>query len=453
MKQKEKNPDKVGVGGMMLWQSRMVSTTIVTLLFTFLMIYCTDTLHVSAAVVSIILVASKILDGVTDMVAGYIVDRTKTKWGKARPYEVFIILLWICTWLLFSCPESLSMTMKCVWIFVMYALVNSVCYTFLNANNVVYLARAYTEKQIVNITSYGSIILMLTGLIFNITFPTIMGKFATSPAGWSRLIGVMAVPFAAIGILRMIFVEEKYDVDVVEEDKKLEIKDIAVLVKTNKNILLLAFMNFMFAFVCNMGINTYYYKYIVKNIGLMGLASAASIIAIPMALFFPKLIEKFSVVKLMITGFFVSAAGYLLFFFAGANIPLLMLGSLLTGAGTVPASLLISLVVLDCAEYNEWKGIHRMEGTMNNIVGLGNKIGSAVGAGALGILLSMSGYTGVAETMPDSAYTMIRLLMSLIPMVLYILTACSLFTYKLDRTMPQIRKENEERRKAKVEEK
>lgn len=451
MKKKAKDPNKVGFGGMMIWQSRMVSASIVTLLLMYLMIYCTDTLQIPASIVSIILVASKVLDGVTDMVAGYIVDRTQTRWGKARPYEVFIILLWLCTWLLFSCPESLSMTLKCVWIFVMYALVNSVCYTFLNANNVVYTARAYTEKQIVSLTSYGSIVTMLAGLIFNVTFPTVMGKFATSGAGWSRLVGVMAIPLAAIGILRMLLVEEKYDMDVGEKDKKLEVKDIAVVVKTNKNILLLAATNFMFAFVCNMGISTYYYKYIVKNIGLMGLASAASIIAIPMALFFPKLIEKFSVVKLMIAGFIVSAAGYLLFFFAGANVPVLMVASLLTGAGAVPASMLIGLVVLDCAEYNEWKGIHRMEGTMNNIVGLGNKVGSAVGTGALGALLSMSGYTGVAETMPDSAYIMIKLLMSLIPMVLYLLTACSLFTYKLDKDMPQIRKENEERRKAKWE--
>ena len=77
-------------------------------------VYMTDTLKIPAAAVSLILLASKVFDGVTDMVAGFIVDRTETKWGKARPYEIFIVGLWICTWLLFSCPESLSTTMKCV---------------------------------------------------------------------------------------------------------------------------------------------------------------------------------------------------------------------------------------------------------------------------------------------------------------------------------------------------
>lgn len=127
---KKNKDDKIGFGGLMLWQSRAVSHSVVVLMLGYLMIYATDTLKIPAAAVSLILLASKVFDGVTDMVAGFIVDRTETKWGKARPYEIFIVGLWICTWLLFSCPESLSTTMKCVWIFIMYTLAQSVCYHF-----------------------------------------------------------------------------------------------------------------------------------------------------------------------------------------------------------------------------------------------------------------------------------------------------------------------------------
>ena len=180
-KAKEKNrDDKVGMGRLLLWNSRAVSAAIVTLMLAFLMIYCTDTLKVPPAYVSIILVASKVLDGVTDMFAGFIVDRTKTKWGKARPYEVFIVAIWLATWLLFSCPENFSMTAKLIWIFVMYALANSICYTFLNANNTPYLVRAFKSGQIVKQTSYGSIVTMLAAVIFNMTFPALIGSVATS---------------------------------------------------------------------------------------------------------------------------------------------------------------------------------------------------------------------------------------------------------------------------------
>lgn len=449
-KTKEKNTDdKVGIGKLFLWNSRAVSTSIVTLMLGFLMIYCTDTLKVPAAYVSIILVVSKFLDGVTDMFAGFIVDRTQTKWGKARPYEVFIVAIWLATWLLFSCPESFSMTAKLIWIFVMYALANSICYTFLNANQTPYLVRAFKSGQIVKQTSYGSIITMLAAVIFNMTFPALMGSIATSASGWSRLVLMFAVPLAAVGTLRMIFIPEQYDVDAESPNtEKLKVSDIFKLIRTNKYILIIVLMTFVFNFVCNMGVNTYFFTYIVGNVGLMGITAVAQIVALPLALFFPKLIAKFSTVKLMMAGFIVSAVGYLLNFVAGSNIALLSVAAILWGAGTIPASMLSALVVIECADFNEWKGNHRMEGTMSSLVGLGAKIGAAIGAGALGILLSMVGYTGDAATMPQAALTVIRMLFSIVPMVLYILVALTLKGYTLNKQLPQIREEIEQRRAA-----
>ena len=446
---KKNKDDKIGFGGLMLWQSRAVSASIVVLMLGYLMIYATDTLKIPAAAVSFILVASKVFDGVTDVVAGFIVDRTETKWGKARPYEIFIVGLWVCTWLLFSCPESLSTTVKCVWIFIMYALAQSICYTFLNANQTPYMVRAYKENQIVKLTSYGSVVTMLAAVVFNVVFPTLMGTIATSVSGWSRLVLIFAVPLAAIGILRMIFVKEKYDVDVTTgQNEKLKLKDVVAVVKTDKYILLITVMSFIFNFVCNMGVNVYYFTYIVGNVGLMGVTYIAQMVAIPLAFIFPKLISKFSTIKLMFVGFLVSAVGYLINFFAGSNMVLLMIGAVLNGAGTIPASMLISLVIIECADFNEWKGIPRMEGTMSSINSFGSKVGAALGAGALGIILSLVGYTGSAENMPGGAIAMIRLLYSLIPMVLYTFTAFSLKLYKLDKLMPQIKADNEARRAA-----
>lgn len=446
---KKNKDDKIGFGGLMLWQSRAVSHSVVVLMLGYLMIYATDTLKIPAAAVSLILLASKVFDGVTDMVAGFIVDRTETKWGKARPYEIFIVGLWICTWLLFSCPESLSTTMKCVWIFIMYTLAQSVCYTFLNANETPYKVRAYNEKQVVKLTSYGSVVTMLAAVAFNVTFPTLMGKIATSASGWSRLILMFAVPMAAIGILRMLFVKEKYDVDVTTRSgEKLKVKDILTVVKIDKYILLIALMSLIFNFVCNMGVNVYYFTYVVGNVGLMGATYIAQIVAIPLAFVFPKLISRFSTVKLMFVGFLVSALGYLINFFAGSNMVLLMVGAVFTGAGTIPVSMLISLVIIECADFNEWKGIPRMEGTMSSINNFGGKVGAALGTGALGVLLSLAGYTGSAENMSDSVVTMIRMLYSLVPMVLYVLTAFSLKLYTLDKIMSQIKADNEARRAA-----
>lgn len=279
------------------------------------------------------------------------------------------------------------------------------------------------------------------------TFPMLMAKVATSAAGWSKLVLMLAIPATAIGVLRMIFVKEKYNVDATTTSgEKIKVKDIGAVLKTNKYILIIALMTFVFNFVCNMGVNVYYFTYVVGNVGLMGILAAAQVIALPMALAFPKLISKFSTINLIIVGFLVSAVGYLLNAIAGANVGILVVGAILTGAGTVPASMLIALVIIECADYNEWKGIPRMEGTMSSINGLAQKIGAAIGTGALGFLLSMVGYTGDAATISDGAVMMIRLLFGIVPMILYLLTALTLKGYKLNKMMPQIKAENEARR-------
>ena len=448
---KAKDPsEKLGFGNLMIWNSRMISTSIYVLMAAYLMNYCTDALGIKPIYISTILLISKLVDGVTDACAGFIVDRTKTKWGKARPYEIFIVGMWICTWLLFSCPTGLSEIMKCVWIFVMYTMVNSICYTFLNANNTVYMVRAFKGSQIVKLTSYSSVITMLAAVIFNVAFPQLLAKFATSASGWSLLVGGFAIAMTAIGILRMLFVPEKYDVEAQQnKGESLKVRDIFELIKGNRYILILALMNLIFNFVTNMGTQVYFYQWIVGNVGLMSVAALAQIVAIPLAFVFPALLKKTTVVKLMFVGFLVSAVGYLINFFAAGNVGLLAFAAILTGAGTIPGTMLISLAVLECAEYNEWKGRPRMEGTMSSVNSLAMKIGSAVGSASLGVLLTVVGYDGSLEVQSAGTLMGIRMLFSIVPMILFVLVAISLMGYfKLDKQMKQIRQENEANRAA-----
>lgn len=448
---KIKDPsDKLKLSTLLVWNSRMVSTSVYVLLSAFLMNYCTDTLGITPAYISLILVISKFVDSVTDACAGFIVDRTRTKWGQARPYEIFIVALWLFTWLMFTCPTGLSEIMKCVWIFVMYTLVNSICYTFLNANGTVYMVRAFKGNQIVKLTSYSSVITMLASVVFNIVFPQLLASYATTASGWSMLVGTFAIAMGAIGLLRVIFVKEKYDVGAAnQKDEKVKFSDIFELIKGNPFVLRLALMGLVFNFVTNMGTTVYYYTWVVGNVGLMSIASAVQIIGIPLAFLFPPLLKRTTVAKLMFAGFIVSAAGYLLNFFAGANVALLAVAAVLTGTGTVPGSMLLSLAILECAEYNEWKGRPRMEGTMSSLTNLTKKIGAAVGTAGLGVLLTIVGYDGTLAVQSGATIMGIRMLFSVVPMVLYVFVALTLQGYfKLDKQMAQIRQENEANRAA-----
>ena len=103
-RQKTKNPDKIGIIPMLLWSENGASSAINVVLLTFLTLYCTNALGMSAALVGTLLMVSKIFDGITDICAGYIVDKTNTKLGRGRPYDLCILGLWFTTYLLFSVP-------------------------------------------------------------------------------------------------------------------------------------------------------------------------------------------------------------------------------------------------------------------------------------------------------------------------------------------------------------
>jgi Na+/melibiose symporter-like transporter len=195
-----------------------------------------------------------------------------------------------------------------------------------------------------------------------------------------------------------------------------------------------------------MGINTYYFTYIVKDISQMAVLSAVQIITLPLMFMFPPLIKKFSVTALIGVGFLVAIVGYLINFIAYDKIPLLAVGGILIGAGNVPFSMLITLLIIDCADFNEWKDQARLEGTLGSLKGFAEKIGAAMGAALMGILLSTTGYTGAVETAAEATTVMIRMLYTLIPAVVYGILFLILRSYKLEKIIGQVRKENGERR-------
>ena len=388
---------------------------------------------------------SKLVDGVTDVVAGFIIDRTQTRWGKGRPYEIFMIFLWLSTWLLFSCPTSFSTAAKCVWVFCMYVFMNAVCTTFLNGNNVVYMVRAFkTKEQQVKLTAYGSFFTMGAGLAFNILFPMAMAQIATSAAGWSRLIGMMAVPLTLMGLIRMLTIKEQYHSEASAETEKLKLSDIAALAKTNKPMLLVSLARFLQNAVAGMGVTVYYWTYIVGNVALMGVTAVTTILGLPLAFLMPLMRRKLGMKKMVICGFAFSAFGYLMMFIAGGNLVPVVIASLITSIGVIPFTMMFNMFIVDCADYNEFKGLPRMEGTMGSLTGLAGKIGSAFGGFVLGILMSLSGYDGTAAVQTDAALLMIRMLASLVPLAVFAVIILLLRKYTLDEEMQAVRNVSKE---------
>ena len=450
-KSKKENPGYVGAVKFWAWQSRGLSAAVQFIILSgFISIYCTNMLGLNPAVVGIILAVSKVIDAVTDLFAGYLVDKTETRLGKGRPYEFALIGLWLCTWLIFSVPEGLSVTLKYVWVVVFYIAAQSVCSTLLSANQNVYMIRAFgRDEQRIRLASFGGIVIMLGSIVVNVIFPTLQKTIATSLSGWSLLVGMFSVIFGVIGIMRFIFVKEENH-DVVEKTEKISIKDVFAVLKANKYVYMICIMWMIYYLVNGMGVGTYFYTYVVGDVGIMGVMSLFGMVALPLLFFLPKLsgrISKGGMVMIACIFYIISS---LMMFAAGTNIAIMAVASIFGGIASLPITYFTDLMLLDCATYIAYANGYRLDGTFGAIKGCAGKVGSALGSALTGALLAAGGFIsteGNADIVqPDSAIMMIRILMGLVPVILYVIVFIIMKFYDIEKRLPEIQKELDARK-------
>lgn len=410
---------------------------------TYLTLFCSDFLGMSPAVVGTILLVSNIIDAITDLVAAYVIDNSKSKWGKGRPYELGIIGVTICTTLMFCANDEWSMGLKIAWIFFMYTFVFGVFGTFRNIAMTPYLIRAFSNNRTVigKVASYGGLVTTLGSMVVSRTFPQMMAKLATSAEGWRNLLLIYMIPLTLIAVLRVIFVKEDPSVDAGNLTEKVTLKDILTMMKKNGYAWFYFGIMFLFNVITSLGALSYYFKYIVGDVSMAGILSIFGTLMLPLMFIFPLLMKKFSAAQLIGFGGIVASLGYLMNFFAGANIGMLIGATLLTTLASLPISYLQSLIVMDLCSYNQRLGLQRMDASVSSIFGnLSTQLGQGIGGFVMGIGLSIAGYVtaqgDAVVAQPDSAIFMIRAMYSLVPMVLMILLViCAMNLGKLKKLL------------------
>lgn len=444
MKEKKKkvfDPNKVGIGRLFAWHSRTLSAGVVSIIIAYLSFYCTDVLGMSAALVGSILMASKLCDGVSDLFAGWLVDNTNTRWGKARPYEFCIIGVWLSTFCLFATPVSWGTMGKSVWIFIMYTLLWSVFQTMLNASETPYVIRAFgTKLAVVKVASYGGVIVTLGCMVVSMVFPILVDMMGTSAEGWRRMMLMFAVPLGALGMLRFLLVKEdrieyiEQSADSEIKDEKVSIKDIFTMLRKNKYMWLFAIAVAMPKMVGGFSAYTYYFNVIVGSMSKYSIISLSSLVMIVFMFLVPVLMKKFSGIELFALSSVVGIIGYIINFAAGSNMALLFIGAIGTGVSCMPYSYLKSPLIMQISDYNARNGMQRMEGTIGSVINFVEKVFQALGSFVFGILLSVSGYDGTLKVQPDSAVAMIKYSYSLIPIIFMIVViVCSMKFRPLDK--------------------
>ena len=446
-KNKQPKADRLPLGKFLAWKSSDITSAGVFLIVTtYMTMFCTDHLGMAPLVVGNIILISNVIDFFTDLLAAYVIDNTKSKWGKARPYELGTVGMTVCATLIFATPSGWNDTLKIVWVFCMYTFLFGVFNTFRSSANVPYLIRAFDNNRtlIGKVSSYGGIVTTMGSMVVSLTFPKLMANLATSDGGWTTLILIYMIPLTVLGLLRFIFVKENPAIDAQQVKDKVNFKDIWTMVKKNGYAWLYLLIMFFFQTIQSIGALSYYFKYIVGDVGAAGLLSIMSFVLLPTMFLFPVLMKKLCASQIIALGAVLSCLGYVVNYFAGASMTMLIIGSIITSFAMLPISYLGNMVQMDLCSYNQYLGLPRMDASIGALFnGFGTQLGQGFGGWLLGFALTCAGYVAAEGdaivAQPESAITMIRMLYSLIPLALMAMLAVVAFMLsKLNKKMPEI---------------
>ena len=411
----------------------IAGNVVYALLSSFVMIYLTNTVGLDAGIVGTLIAVSKFFDGFTDVFFGSMIDKTKSKMGKARPW-----MFWgffgcaITLFGVFAIPVDMGKTAQYAWFFIAYTLLNGVFYT---ANNIAYSALTAlvtkNSSERVQMGSYRFIFAFSTSLLIQTITVSAVEWLGGGAAGWRTIafiyciIGVITNTIAVLSVKEL--PEEELNAGKAVEEKnddKLTLLQSAKLLFTNKYYVMICgiyILQQLYGAMINVGI--YFMTYVLLNKELYGTFAWAVNIPLIIALIFtPTLVAKWKgMYKLNKYSYMIATVGRLLVVVAGymGSVPLMLLFTAVAALGQGPWQGDMNAVIACCSEYTYLTKKKHIDGAMYSCTSLGVKIGGGLGIAISGWMLSLSGFVnGDYAVQPDSCINMMYVMYLWIPFII-----------------------------------
>ena len=381
--------------------------TMNALLGAFLTMFYTDSIGMAAATVGTIFFISRLFDGVTDLIAGNIVDHTHTRWGKARPWLLWLAVpTGLAAALIFLIPAGASDATKVIYAFVTYNLFTSIMYTMVGvAKNSLMPLMTQNGMERGKLAMF-SLIFGLGGsiLAMSMTIPFVMKVSGGNPVdirAW-RIVFIIYSLVVTLGmVVSFLFAKEHVkSVDAVVEQKEtsLSFKEALKNFFKNKYFIFALFMNVVvnFAVQINSGCQTYFYRYVMEDDMLVTTLNLWSLVPTVLGIVFlaGPCLKIFGKKKSIYIGAGGQILGYLLRGVAAytLNIPLLIAGTVICGLATGPLSVPVNVLSSDAVDYGEYLTNKRIEGTGSAVVSFAQKISTGLASGSVGWILGLTGF-------------------------------------------------------------
>ena len=392
-------------------------TLMYTMTTTLLIYFYTNVVGISAGAVGMIMLLSRIFDGFSDVLMGTIIDRTHSKYGKARIWILRLAVPYaLAAVLLFTMPPLGNMG-KIIYAFVTYNIMNTVVYTAISQPFHALgslMSRDRRERDVIcNIRMVLSITasmiitaftLPLINIVANVTGNQQMAWILVT-AGYAIIsVGVLVNTYMVCTERVSAAKQEKEDIPFVEAFKATV---------TNRYFLIaLGLMIFYTAYQIIIGTDlTYYCQYVLGNVDLvMPLSAAEKLATVAGIALLPKVLPRYGKRNLICAGCILGVAGQLLFLMNITSVSLGVVTCIMRGIGIAPFYGVQYSLPSDAIEYGQWKTGKRVEGLMFSSMSMGQKAGSGLTSAIMGGILSAAYFDGTKATAAEQSAEAIRVI-------------------------------------------
>ncbi len=354
-------------------------------LATYLNVFYTDVMAVGEWWGGLFLVVfpllSKVIDAITNIVMGYIIDRTKTKQGKARPWLLLSAILLPLTGIMLFVIPQMNETMTAIWIILSYNLFYSFAFTIYNmSHNLMCPLSTRNTLQRGGLSVFNQIsTIMMSGILVALVFPmAIMPVIKADAAKWILVMSILAALTLPLTLLEYYFTKER----VTEEqgdttEKKPPFLTQLKIVLTDKYMVIMfvyfliytlgsSLKNLGLVYYCNYVLGTYndgITQTLVSVLG--GIPMGIGIFAVwPLA-------KKFGKKNVTVAGFILYALGSAICWMApigtAAAMPVVLVGQFIKNIGGLPCAYVFMALFADGLDHVEWKSGIRCDGVAMSI--------------------------------------------------------------------------------------
>lgn len=339
-----------------------ISTNIVfTIATSLLVMFYTNVAHVSPATIGMIIAVSQLFNGVSDLTAGFIVDRTRSKYGRARVWMLRMSILYAIAAVLLMTVPAVAPMAQTIYIFITYNLMLTVVYTMFQlpfATTMTYMTRSQEERAKINIIrmAMSPIGNILVTLLFTRLLNIMPNGGMDSQKNRVILTAIYAVGAAAMMLFCFANVRERVVVKDEAAGEKIPLsKAILALFKNKYFIMLFLFFVFFAMYQTFSGtMATYYCKWIVGDTTIIGNVNTACYgITIIATLLLGKVMHWTTKKKWCMLGALFIIGGSLILLINPNSIALVTFGGLLRGIGMTPILGMIFTMIADSIEYGQ----------------------------------------------------------------------------------------------------